>query len=66
MQTFTVENMTCQHCVNRVTKAVHDISPQAKVKVDLDTKTVNVNSNTNAELIAKAISDAGYPAQARA
>jgi Cu+-exporting ATPase len=65
MYELTVEDMTCKHCVGRVTKAVQEIDQQAKVDIDLPTKKVKIESEADLERIAKAIGEAGYPVSAR-
>ena len=65
MYELTVEDMTCKHCVGRVTKAVQEIDQQAKVDIDLPTKKVTIDSNADLDRIAKAIDAAGYPVSAR-
>ena len=56
-----VENMSCGHCVNAVTKAVQALDPAAQVAVDLAAKKVSVASSAPADKISAAIEDAGYP-----
>ena len=65
MVTFEVEDMTCGHCVNAITKAVKALEPQAQVQVDLTTRRVEVQPATadTASLI-RAIQVAGYAAVA--
>jgi Cu+-exporting ATPase len=59
--------MTCNMCVKHVTKAVQSVEPNADVKVDLSTGRVDVTpSPKDAEALAKAITEAGYPAQVAA
>jgi Cu+-exporting ATPase len=65
MYELTVEDMTCKHCVGRVTKAVQEIDQAAKVDIDLPTKKVKIDSSADLERIAKAIDEAGYPVSAR-
>jgi len=65
MYELTVEDMTCKHCVGRVTKAVQGIDPEAKVDIDLPTKKVKIDSGAALERIAAAIDEAGYPVSAR-
>jgi copper chaperone CopZ len=61
---FSVENMSCERCAARVTKAVKALEPEAEVKVDLPTGAVTVSpAVADPASIAKAISDAGYPAR---
>jgi Cu+-exporting ATPase len=66
MYELTVEDMTCKHCVGRVTKAVQEIDQQAKVDIDLPTKKVKIDSEANLDRIVQAIDAAGYPVSARA
>ncbi|MBN2978127.1 copper resistance protein CopZ [Pseudomonas fluorescens] len=60
MQVFSVEGMTCGHCVKAVTQAVQDRDPAAQVEVDLATKQVSVQSQLPPEEIAKLITEEGY------
>jgi Cu+-exporting ATPase len=67
MTTFNVKDMTCGMCVKHVTKAVQDIEPGAEVKVDLAAGKVEVSPTPkDPAALAKAITDAGYPAQVAA
>jgi Cu+-exporting ATPase len=64
MTTFDVKDMTCGMCVKHVTKAVQAVEPGAEVKVDLATGKVDVSPTPkDPAALAKAITDAGYPAQ---
>jgi Cu+-exporting ATPase len=65
MYELTVEDMTCKHCVGRVTKAVQEIDGAAKVEIDLPTKKVKIDSQADLDRIAQAIDEAGYPVSAR-
>jgi len=65
MYELTVEDMTCKHCVGRVTKTVQEIDPLAKVDIDLPTKKVRIDSQANLDRIVQAIDAAGYPVSAR-
>jgi Cu+-exporting ATPase len=58
---LTVEDMSCGHCVGRVTKSVQALDQHAKVDVDLATKKVRVDSTADLDRIAEAIVAAGYP-----
>lgn len=60
MSDFTVEGMSCQHCVKAVTQAVTEIDPQAHVQVDLANGTVKVDSTATPDAICAAIDEAGY------
>jgi len=61
---FAVEKMSCDHCVRRVTKAVNSLEPEAAVEVDLTTGAVTVTpAAADPGAVAKAITEAGYPAR---
>ncbi len=67
MTTFNVHEMTCGMCVKHVTKAVQAVEPGADVKVDLATGKVEVSPTPkDPSALAKAITEAGYPAQVAA
>jgi copper chaperone len=63
MQVFSVEGMTCGHCVRAVTQAVQSQDPAASVKVDLAAKEVGVESNLSAEQVIHLITEEGYSAK---
>ncbi|BDB17467.1 copper chaperone CopZ [Pseudomonas sp. CYM-20-01] len=63
MQVFSVEGMTCGHCVRAVTQAVQGQDPAASVKVDLAAKEVGVESRLSAEQVIEAIAEEGYSAK---
>jgi Cu+-exporting ATPase len=65
MYELTVQDMTCKHCVGRVTKAVQEVDQEAKVEIDLPTGKVKIDSQADLDRIAKAIDAAGYPVSAR-
>lgn len=59
-----VEKMGCGGCAKCVTRAVQAIEPNAGVEVDLGAKLVTVSGTTgSADRIARAIAEAGYPAE---
>ena len=66
MYELTVEDMSCNHCVGRVTKAVQKVDADARVAIDLPTKKVRIDSHADLDRIAAAIDDAGYPVTGRA
>lgn len=67
MTTFKVQDMTCNMCVKHVTKAVQAVEPGAEVKVDLATGKVDVSPTPkDPDALARAITEAGYPAQVAA
>ena len=62
---FTVENMTCALCPVTVRKAIEQVNGVKSVKVDFDAKTATVvfdPAQATPEAIAKASTNAGYPA----
>ncbi|WP_145130222.1 heavy-metal-associated domain-containing protein [Pseudomonas sp. URMO17WK12:I11] len=63
MHVFTVEGMTCGHCVKAVTQAVQALDSAAKVDVDLASKQVRVHSSANPAQIRAAIEEEGYQAE---
>jgi copper ion binding protein len=60
--TFTVQGMTCGHCVSSVTEEVGDINGVRNVDVDLATGTLTVTSDRPVadEEIRAAVTEAGY------
>ncbi|MEN9763879.1 MAG: Heavy metal transport/detoxification protein [Pseudomonadota bacterium] len=66
MHTFKVEAMSCGHCAASVTRAVQSVDAQAKVQVDLAQGRVQVESTASTDALARAIVEAGYPAQPEA
>lgn len=62
MVEIQVEKMTCGGCAARVTRAVQAVDDEAKVTVDLPRKTVLIESDIDAASLARAITEAGYPA----
>ncbi len=59
-----VEGMTCQGCVNSVTRAIQRLDPGAKVEVDLEHGRVHVLTQAQALEVAQALDAAGYEATA--
>lgn len=59
-QEFDVQGMSCNHCAKAVTRAVHQLDPQAQVQVDLTAHKVEVTSTLPREALAQAIADEGY------
>lgn len=64
-----VENMTCPACSITIEKALDTVPGVAAKRIDTQAATVTVAfdaERTNAAAIAKAITDAGFPATAKA
>ncbi len=64
---FQVPGVSCQHCVNAITKEVSAIPGVAQVQVALDSKIVTVEhgEQVSAAAIVAAINEAGYDEIAR-
>jgi copper chaperone len=60
--TFTVEGMTCGHCVSSVTEEVGAIDGVQQVDVDLATGLVTVTSEKDLDVadVRAAVTEAGY------
>jgi len=57
---FLVEDLSCNHCVTQITKAIHNADPAAVVQIDIPTKIVNVETTLAADSVTQTISDAGF------
>tara|TARA_B100000686_G_scaffold312526_1_gene357141 strand:+ start:765 stop:977 length:213 start_codon:yes stop_codon:yes gene_type:complete len=58
-----VEGMTCQHCVQTITRALNKISGLNSIDIILDNKEVNVRfdeNETNLQEITKKIVEVGF------
>lgn len=60
---FQVAGMSCGHCVRAVEEAVQGVDAQAQVKVELAQGQVQVESTQPREVLAAAITEAGYTVQ---
>ena len=61
MPVFSVQGMSCGHCVKAITNAVQAKDPAASVRVDLAAKEVGVESSLSPEQVIEVISEEGYP-----
>lgn len=60
-RTYTVEGMTCQHCVTSVREEVGEIGGVQSVDVDLETGRLTVAGSTfTDEAVRDAVAEAGY------
>ena len=64
MTEFNVPDMTCDHCVCRITKAINALDATAKVEAKIAERKVLIESGLGAEQFAEAIREAGYTAEA--
>ena len=64
---FQVPGVSCQHCVNAITREVSALQGVQRVQVALDNKTVTVEhgEQVNTDQIVAAINEAGYDEVAR-
>lgn len=60
--TFTVRDMSCNHCVNRISGALKAVPGVEKLSIDLPAKRLEVEGTASAEAIVQAIREAGYTA----
>ena len=61
MIAFTVNDMTCGHCVSTVTRAIADADAGARVTIDLPAHRVSIEPRSaDAKTLAEAIVEAGY------
>lgn len=60
---FTVNDMSCNHCVGAITKAVESAFPQATLEFDLEQHKVRVDNVPGAPEVQKVITEAGYTPQ---
>lgn len=60
----TIEDMTCNGCVKRITQAIHKLDENATISTDLTTKNVTIQSElADQSSISKALSAIGYEPQ---
>ncbi|WP_283182827.1 MULTISPECIES: cation transporter [unclassified Pseudomonas] len=60
MQVFSVQGMSCGHCVKAITQALQAKDPAASVRIDLAAKEVGVESALSAEQVIAVITGEGY------
>ena len=58
---FKVSGMTCNGCINAITRAVNSQDPQAKVTADLAMQTVSIDTSLAELATRQVVSDAGFP-----
>lgn len=61
MYELQVEGMSCNHCINAVTKAVQEVDASAKVDIVLAEQKVSIASGADLQKIKSAVEEAGYP-----
>ena len=61
VRTYTVDGMSCDHCVKAITSEVTQLAGVDAVAVDLANKTVSVSGDdVDDAAVAAAIDEAGY------
>lgn len=57
-----IEGMSCEHCVNRIDKALRKIDGVKDVSIDLNKKMalIEIDNNVKEEKIKETIDDLGY------
>lgn len=58
---FNVPDMSCGHCAGVITKAIHQLDADAMISIDLPAKQVTVETAQDRQIVADALSEAGYP-----
>jgi copper chaperone len=58
--TFTVSDLACSACADKIDRAIRAIDPQAQIFADASTKLVQIESELPATTLANAIADTGY------
>ena len=61
-KTYTINGMTCEHCVRAVTEEVGQVAGVREVRVDLASGAVDVVSDTTPDeaAVRAAVEEAGY------
>ncbi len=62
---FEVTGMTCDNCVQHVTKALQQVPGVTAVKVDLASKSARVEGEFDDKQIVEAVEEEGYEAALR-
>ncbi|MDI3272460.1 heavy-metal-associated domain-containing protein [Pseudomonas sp. MDT1-16] len=63
MQVFTVQGMSCDHCIKAITQALQAKDPGASVLIDLAAKEVGVDSALTTDQVIAVITEEGYEAK---
>lgn len=65
METIKVKGMSCQHCVQAVTRALNGVEGLENVQVDLDSGQASYDTvkPVDLETIKAAVKEAGYEAE---
>ncbi len=58
---LTLEDMHCGACARRVTAAIREVAPQAKIDIDVAQRRVRLDGAEDLAAVRRALADAGYP-----
>ena len=58
---LNLPTMTCNHCVQTVTRTVQRLDANASVEIDLPAQRVRIESNQTRAAIEAALAEEGYP-----
>ena len=58
--TFTISDLDCSACADKIDRAIWEIDPQAKILADTNTKLVQIESELPTTTLENAIAAAGY------
>ncbi|MEX2533210.1 MAG: heavy metal-associated domain-containing protein [Nitriliruptoraceae bacterium] len=59
-QTYTVPDVTCNHCKASIESALHGVAGVTAAEVDVAAQTVSVTGDVAPETVLQTIRDAGY------
>lgn len=59
-QTYTVSDVTCNHCKASIESALNDVDGVTAAEVDVSAQTVSVSGDVEPETVLQAIREAGY------
>lgn len=60
--TFKVSDMSCEHCVKRITTALEAVPGVGRITITLNDKLVETGGTAGRDAVIKAIGSAGYTA----
>jgi copper chaperone CopZ len=58
---LTIDAMHCAACARRVTNAIREVAPDAKIDVDVPARRVRVDGAADLAGVRRALAEAGYP-----
>ena len=57
---INVPTIVCDKCADTITKAIHNVDPDAQVKVDIEAKQVDVETSATETSLREAITTVGH------